>query len=188
MRPPKRLQNLSVPTYTPERRSLRVPCKSLASQTQVLSLGSVQSSIQPSPRHFPYFSPVLSFIILQSHPLLSNQPTCLFFFFKVFIYLFIWLCWVLVAACGIFSCGMWDLVPWQGIEPRLPAMGVRSLGHWTTREVPQLTCLDFIIHPAFLYSVPLNKLCLHQEYSLPFFQPINWQWPSPQRFGLELPN
>ena len=27
------------------------------------------------------------------------------------IYLFIWLCWVLVVACRIFSYGMWDLVP-----------------------------------------------------------------------------
>ena len=26
-------------------------------------------------------------------------------------HLFIWLHWVLVDACGIFSCGMWDLVP-----------------------------------------------------------------------------
>ena len=31
-------------------------------------------------------------------------------FLKIFIYLFIWLCWVLVVACGIFSCVMWDLV------------------------------------------------------------------------------
>ena len=29
------------------------------------------------------------------------------FYFKK--YLFIWLCRVLVASCGIFSCGMWDL-------------------------------------------------------------------------------
>jgi len=26
-------------------------------------------------------------------------------------HLFIWLHWVLADACGIFSCGMWDLVP-----------------------------------------------------------------------------
>ena len=25
--------------------------------------------------------------------------------------IFIWLLWVLVAACGILSCGVWDLVP-----------------------------------------------------------------------------
>ena len=31
-------------------------------------------------------------------------------------YLFIWLCWVLVAACRIFSCSIWDLVPWPGTE------------------------------------------------------------------------
>ena len=46
------------------------------------------------------------------------------------IYFFIWLLWVLVATCEIFSygiwtlsCGMWDLVPLAGMEPRLPALG-----------------------------------------------------------------
>ena len=34
------------------------------------------------------------------------------------------------------SCGMWDLVPWPGIEPGPPALGAQSLSHWTTREVP----------------------------------------------------
>ena len=49
----------------------------------------------------------------------------------------------LVAACGLFSCGMqtfscgmWDLVPWPGVEPRPPIWGELSLSHWTTREVP----------------------------------------------------
>ena len=41
---------------------------------------------------------------------------------------------VLVVAHEIFSCGMWNLVPWPGIEPGPPALGVRSLSHWT-REV-----------------------------------------------------
>ena len=50
---------------------------------------------------------------------------------------------VFVAACGIFSCGkqtlscgMWDPVPWSGIKPGPSALGVQSLSHWTTREVP----------------------------------------------------
>ena len=34
------------------------------------------------------------------------------------------------------SCGMWDLVPWPGIEPGPPALEVQSLSHWATREVP----------------------------------------------------
>ena len=34
------------------------------------------------------------------------------------------------------SFGMWDLVPWPGIEPMAPAPGAQSLSHWTTREVP----------------------------------------------------
>ena len=33
------------------------------------------------------------------------------------------------------SCSMWDLVPCPGIEPRPPALGAWSLGHWSTREV-----------------------------------------------------
>ena len=37
---------------------------------------------------------------------------------------------------GVFSCGMWDLVPRPGIELRPPALGVWSLSHRTTREVP----------------------------------------------------
>ena len=48
-----------------------------------------------------------------------------------FFLLFIWLRKVLVAACRIFSCsmwtlscGMWDLVPKPGIQPRPPALGV----------------------------------------------------------------
>ena len=36
------------------------------------------------------------------------------------------------------SCGMWDLVPCPGIKPEFPALGVQSLSHWTTREVPQI--------------------------------------------------
>ena len=37
-----------------------------------------------------------------------------------------------------FSYNM-DLAPWLGIEPRLPALGARSLNHRTTRELPFLT-------------------------------------------------
>ena len=89
----------------------------------------------------------------------------LYTFIYLFIYLFIWLCQVLIAVrrilvaawgifivvCGIFSvaafrifscgkrtlrCGMWDLVPWPGIESGPPALGMQILSHWNTREVP----------------------------------------------------
>ncbi|KAM9093683.1 glutathione-specific gamma-glutamylcyclotransferase 1 isoform 1-T1 [Megaptera novaeangliae] len=43
----------------------------------------------------------------------------------------------LVVACGLLVAAcMRDLVPQPGIETRPPALGVRSLTHWTTREVP----------------------------------------------------
>ena len=42
-------------------------------------------------------------------------------------------------SCGMqtLNCGMWDLVPWSGIELGPPTLGARSLSHWTTREVPR---------------------------------------------------
>ena len=57
----------------------------------------------------------------------------------------IYLHWVFVVARGIFnfhcSSGIfthstWDLVPLAGIKPGPPALGLQSLSHWTTREVP----------------------------------------------------
>ena len=40
-------------------------------------------------------------------------------------YLAAWGC--LLAACRIFSCGTWDLVPWPGIKPGPPALGTQNL-------------------------------------------------------------
>ena len=34
------------------------------------------------------------------------------------------------------SCGIWDLVVRPGTEPRPPALGVKSLSHWITMELP----------------------------------------------------
>ena len=34
-----------------------------------------------------------------------------------------------------FSCSIWDLIPWLGMEPRPSALGVQSPTHWTTREI-----------------------------------------------------
>ena len=70
-------------------------------------------------------------------------PEATLAFCKGSIYLYIWLCQVLVVACGIFSgdlqtfsCGMWDLLPWSGIEPRPPPLDAWSLSHWIIRKVP----------------------------------------------------
>ena len=66
-------------------------------------------------------------------------------------FLLVWLCLVLAVALGIFdlrcsmqdlwlqhrdssTCGIWDLVPWPGIEPC--ALGAQGLSHCTTMEVP----------------------------------------------------
>ena len=48
-----------------------------------------------------------------------------------------------ILRCGTptLSCSMWDLVPWPGIKPVPPQLGVWCLKHWTTREVPPIVFL-----------------------------------------------
>ena len=62
---------------------------------------------------------------------------------NLFLKICILLCCVLFVAHGTFSCSMqtlscnmWDLVPWPGVEPTPPAVGVNSSSHRTTVEVP----------------------------------------------------
>ena len=61
----------------------------------------------------------------------------LWFFFLNY-YLFIRLHWVLVMAQRIFDlcCGMWDLAPQTGIEPRPPALGSQSLSYRPPGKFP----------------------------------------------------
>ena len=62
--------------------------------------------------------------------------------FSTSIYLFIYLA-VSGLSCGTqdlqlwqvnSGCGMWDPVPWLGIEPGSPALGAWSPSHWTIRK------------------------------------------------------
>ena len=73
-------------------------------------------------------------------------------FFLMFIYLFIWLHqvfieahWIFIMACGLFSCGIWDLILWPGIEPGPLALGAQRLSHWTTGEVPTVKTISFFL-------------------------------------------
>ena len=49
-----------------------------------------------------------------------------------FLYIYLFNYSVVLTLC----CGMLDLVPQTGIEPMPLALGLQSLNHWTTREVP----------------------------------------------------
>ena len=44
----------------------------------------------------------------------------------------VWDLFVCLFVC-FFSCSLWDLAPWPGIEPRSPALGAWNLSCWTTR-------------------------------------------------------
>ena len=95
----------------------------------------------------------------------------------------IWLHWVLVVACRFFSCsmqtlswGMQGLVYWPGIESRSPALGVQSLSHWTTWEVP---LFDSIRNPFFTC---LNGSIWHYwSFSLSW---SSFSWLSPENIAL----
>ena len=79
----------------------------------------------------------------------------------VFYYLFIWLHWVLAAACKVFIWSMWDLVPWPRIEPRIQprplALGAWSLSHWTTREVTTPDCIMSMLHCLDTYRIYVGR-------------------------------
>ena len=77
----------------------------------------------------------------------------------------------LVGACGIFcysmeilTCGIWDLVPWPGIEPRPPALWVWSVSHCITREVLQW--------PIFVYNNIVNRCELRTQPKIYSFNNI----------------
>ena len=85
-----------------------------------------------------------------------------FLFKRLFI--FIWLCRVLVEACRIFRCSMWDLVA----KSRPPALGAWTCSHWTTREAPFLKTWFWSNYrfkqgyvPGTLYLVPPSGYVLH---------------------------
>ena len=61
-----------------------------------------------------------------------SYKTCIVMYFY-----FIWLPWVLDVACRIFSCSMWDLVPWPGTEPMPPVLGAQGINYWTTMKFPE---------------------------------------------------
>ena len=53
-----------------------------------------------------------------------------------------------------------DLISWQGIKPRSPALGAQSLSYWTTREVP--ISVTFSVE---LMSLRGKKCCPHNIQS-----------------------
>ena len=66
---------------------------------------------------------------------------------------------LLAAACELFSCGVWDLVPWLGIEPGPHAMRTQSLSHWTTREVPNFCFFSQSVCFLFFSELLCLTLC-----------------------------
>ena len=75
-----------------------------------------------------------------SRLLFTHLPPCASHSFPSFVYLtalglsFSTRIFDLQWACQFFSCSMWDLVSWPGIDTKPPSLGVGSFCHWTTRK------------------------------------------------------
>ena len=108
--------------------------------------------------------------LLQHHSSKTSILRCSAFFIapcrsQNSFFFFFGLCWVLTSACGIFICGMCDLVPQPGIKIGPHALGVWSLNHWTTSEVPQNSILMLslnknmlgITHPSAVTLISIIK-------------------------------
>ena len=123
-----------------------------------------------------------------------------FFFFNHWatreapLFLFVWLCWVLVVTCRIFSwgiqdplvtersssgtlicgmgtlrCNMWHLVSSPGMELRPSALGALNLSHGITRKV---------LTPWFRHQSQVQVVTLASDQLS-----INWDqflWPPPE--------
>ena len=114
-------------------------CQSL---THLRYYRSYSFCLQPSTLDFyPFMVASPSPLHLFSHANLSVTSFLAALFFKKnpFMYLFFYF-WLHHAACGI-------LIPRPGTEPMPPAVEVRSLNHWTTREVPWLPCFHLQAAP-----------------------------------------
>jgi hypothetical protein len=60
------------------------------------------------------------------------------------------------------------LVPRPGMEPMPPALGVWSLNHWTTREVPILTSWSLLFTlPGMIFPQLFSELLLYFTHTSP---------------------
>ena len=118
----------------------------------LLPLGSSSRHFWPWVDSRGYLAGLPGPALVSLQHILNTATKCILF--KKY-YLFIWLCCVLVAACRIFNCSIWDLVPWPGIELRGPsALGAWSLSHWTTRESTQRDSLEVNSQPLLFQNPP----------------------------------
>ena len=88
------------------------------------------------------------------------------------------------------SCGIRDLVPWPGIEPRDPALGEWSLNHWTTKKSWEWT-LFFFPRNGLLKCLPVTlgtSLVSGHTHTpththIPYRHWSLWCWWEPEKLG-----
>ena len=91
-------------------------------------------------------------------------PLCHFLFFRIFYsFIYFWLHWVLVEACGLsWPTASGILVPWPGIKPSFPALEGRFLTTGTSGKSPFLISVfmfAFLKNYWFTYFWPYEMAC-----------------------------
>ena len=75
--------------------------------------------------------------------LVATFKKYIFIYISIILFIFLYFAALgLSCSTGDPHCLVWDLVPWPGIEPRPPALGVWSLNHWTTGKSLVATFLN----------------------------------------------
>ena len=141
------------------------------------------TSYVPLYKYFPFSEPLffswkMTTVMIGSHFICIDFLSFFFPFFSlIYVYWFdfvrfqLWPTGSLISveACRNFSCSMWGLVPWSGLEPGPPALGAWNLSYLITRQVPIL---------AFLF--------LKQAKFIPTYKPLQMLCPLPGTFFPEL--
>ena len=107
---------------------------------------------------------------------------------------------IFIAACGVFSCIMWDLLPCPKIEPMPSAVRAQNLSHWSTIEIPgvsfDLHCRTVGYSPVavdreilvWIEAVGLMcslHLCHHDYFAhVPIVTALEWWCQSATSFSL----
>ena len=117
-----------------------------------------------------FFSHIGHYTVLSRVPVLHSRSLLVIFFF-----------WPHHAACGIF-------IPWSGIKPMFTALGVWSLHHWTTGEVPSYWFLHMVVGVCQSQSPSLSRHHFpsgNHKFTTTFSYPLRVQmqlttfWPVP---------
>ena len=106
----------------------------------------------------------------------TSMPWCFIFSFNLHFFFYLVVAHRIFSCCmWTLTCGMWYLAPWPGIKPGPPALVVRSLSCWTTREVPMILSYISSFRNSIIMTTYKYDLIKKMQYSV-----STWNKRTPQ--------